>query len=1843
MKGDAVRDAGVLQDGAFWRWVSRGWLSLLLVVLPLAFASPQPPGPASVLTEAGCNALVWLKTSSRPPNGPLGARIQDLLVHPITDAVWVAGEDGVARLGATGEFEAVLPGVAAESLAATESGVLVASERGVSWISDPPRATGSGYLVEAVDLTQEARGMVATHVVTYRERAWVLLVQQSDTERARVRLAELALGRGEMTPTLVKLQEVSLAIALRVDSNGLPLLQMVDETWETVDGKLSQADEAAARATRPLPCVELAVTTEPWRDRRGRWWVGTSEGLLVADPGIRPAAALPARNAGSVSGLDGETYQVSGRSMIRAAGQSWSLPDDMEQRRPTVEAFARVLAQMAEPSLAAFLARAGVDRASLPDRLDQLREVPENLLSTLGLDCLDWEAAWEIEFRDRLITRLEQTGQGARLLRDLGAQLAAEAGGADARNPAALEGPDRLLAELLARFGCEPIARSLNLPRQRLNLSRQSMALASVDDLLVVLPSADVGRRPAVFQSGVPIFNAGGGTIPSIPWGALSEGTHTVPVGEAAVAIGGGNAITVFPTGAAALPPLPVEPGNRVRLLAPGGALGAFIPPVAGVGDRDLDQLWIIAPAAGSIVQRGSGGQAGPAWVSIHRTRNDDVPTEGYADDLQADGDEFLVLTKEGVHRGVPGHWQRVALPGWSDVLAEGGFHDQRSVLHVAATGQAIVAVDPGQGGSRIWLRLERGGEFKLLDLRIGREIETVQVVSSGAMFLAGTGPEVWRLANGEVTRFAELPGASGGKLIGMVADEAAGELLVGCFQCNRGTLFTISLATGDVQRVLDFAGDKVGNGSNAMLRTRDGAVLFFAGANAFVREQGRVNPVPFRRPGSTRASPGSGSAPHGNAMVEDEDGRVWFLAPGGWGIIERDGPGWRGREFAREAASAWTGVGIGLLPDSRVFMVSERGTATIASRVDNRILRETSLAEDLASGQEGGGGESPVSVFAAPRQDLALTAACPLPDGVLVAQQGRLHFYSYAPRSWVEFEQPRDMVGDAWTDCAPLGAGAALLAGPGWASRLVANDQRSAAIDRVDPPAPQRGSERPGSDRERLHFARIAATREHIQATPARDAGPVLAVHANRVLRFRPEPKGWDVCAELPSKLRDQGAISRFLVDANGLWIVAGRSLWHRSAQARQHDRIAGGAAAPPTPDLACEAAAGTNWVRHDLTLFGLRPNAILDVAAFGGNRLVVLAENGLFELEQGQPGAPLRFLTVADGVPPTVTNVTAGRVGQERVAIFFDPMGLTAVRLPSRGGPAEVSRVRRLGLRHGSAGLQPNTVRWIQRGPANGAAELWVGFPGRLEIYRTRLPEEQAATPAATPIIERLDSMSDPDRLMSDAQGIDFVVGDNGDSAWVLVRLDDGHRFLRWDRTQQRLVSVAGHLLGGVSEARLEARPDSPMPLVRVTGLNGVDGLIDFSRYQRFDVRMDDYFFVRSLQVEVTSLNRRQGLSPAIGRSFWLPPDFWPWAVAPRRVHTDVVVSDGDQRIVATLLPDPTGTSTWLRLGIISVVVIALGWFALWQIRQHLRRREAFRVREIPWVVGSAIRDPERFVGRDAVVDQVCNGLAGTSFALLGEWRMGKSSLQSYLGWKLERLEDPAYRFFPVFIDLHGIAGGGDAAFWQLLGRRLADAAAQYRVPGAAIGSDIGQSYSDQDLLDDINRMVAALRALSSPREPRLVLQIDEISTADEYRYGTMLRLRSIFSYNDEVKVILSGRQLPHMSPSTATTSPWWNTLTSIQIEPFTLDEARQLIQSPLRPLRMEFSEAAVQRIHARAEGKPHEITKLCAAALLQYYKDGQFGRTIGVESVLGANDDIGAPQHNFDGKDSPNVHAQ
>jgi tetratricopeptide (TPR) repeat protein len=287
------------------------------------------------------------------------------------------------------------------------------------------------------------------------------------------------------------------------------------------------------------------------------------------------------------------------------------------------------------------------------------------------------------------------------------------------------------------------------------------------------------------------------------------------------------------------------------------------------------------------------------------------------------------------------------------------------------------------------------------------------------------------------------------------------------------------------------------------------------------------------------------------------------------------------------------------------------------------------------------------------------------------------------------------------------------------------------------------------------------------------------------------------------------------------------------------------------------------------------------------------------------------------------------------------------------------------------------------------------------------------------------------------------------------------------------------------------------------------------------------------------------------------------------------------------------PLVRSPWLWAALVSVLVLAV--VVAW-VRAALRRQALRRRRFNPYVAGPPVLDPELVVGRDALIDRVLATVPNNSLLLLGERRIGKTTMLHQLRARLPGLDHPRFCFVPVSVDLQGVP---EEAFFatvaEAVGEEIGDA-----TMAAARSAD---GYDSRELMRDLRRALPAVEC-ADDRTAKIVLLLDEIDELNGYSHRTNQRLRSLFmrSFADQLVAVAAGvgiaRDWDHEG------SPWYNFFEEIEVGPVDPVAARRLVIEPLRGA-IAIDAEAVDRLLEIADGRPYQLQKLALAALQRVHE--------------------------------------
>lgn len=300
------------------------------------------------------------------------------------------------------------------------------------------------------------------------------------------------------------------------------------------------------------------------------------------------------------------------------------------------------------------------------------------------------------------------------------------------------------------------------------------------------------------------------------------------------------------------------------------------------------------------------------------------------------------------------------------------------------------------------------------------------------------------------------------------------------------------------------------------------------------------------------------------------------------------------------------------------------------------------------------------------------------------------------------------------------------------------------------------------------------------------------------------------------------------------------------------------------------------------------------------------------------------------------------------------------------------------------------------------------------------------------------------------------------------------------------------------------------------------------------------------------------------------------------------------------------PWFRSPWALSGL--GLALAAG-VAVREWRRIRRRRQARTRRFNPYIAGAPVLDDSMFLGREDLIARVLQTIHGNSILLHGERRIGKTTLLHHLKRRLQGLDDPAYKFFPVYVDLQGTP---EDRFFSTIARDvLEELAGHLGGRSAAERFADGVVYGYYDLVGDLRQVLEKLRA-STNKRVKLVLLIDEVDELNSYDPRVNQRLRSLFmkSFAEDMVAVVAGVSIRKHWESEG--SPWYNFFEELEVKPFDERQAAELIERPIRDV-FGLEKGLTQRVIALAAGRPYLIQKLCTALVDRAHRLGRSRLTI------------------------------
>ncbi len=312
--------------------------------------------------------------------------------------------------------------------------------------------------------------------------------------------------------------------------------------------------------------------------------------------------------------------------------------------------------------------------------------------------------------------------------------------------------------------------------------------------------------------------------------------------------------------------------------------------------------------------------------------------------------------------------------------------------------------------------------------------------------------------------------------------------------------------------------------------------------------------------------------------------------------------------------------------------------------------------------------------------------------------------------------------------------------------------------------------------------------------------------------------------------------------------------------------------------------------------------------------------------------------------------------------------------------------------------------------------------------------------------------------------------------------------------------------------------------------------------------------------------------------------------------------------------------------------LALIGFGYMGVEVIQTRRRALDAVVRSFNPFISGEPVRREDMFFGRRDMLQKIVDTLHNNSIMIHGERRIGKTTLLYQLNNHLWGLEDDEYWFVPLYVDLEGTE---EETFFHFLMEEILHTASTlsgltqetrdalqdllYYRPGH-------EQYTDREFIRDLRDVVKALQHYGEESHPgkhlRLILLMDEMDVFNAYDHLMQQRLRRIFmrDFAATLGAVIAGIRISKEWGRIE--SPWYNLFNEIEVEPFTREQAIELLTEPVRGF-YRYEPGVVDFIIENCAGRPFRIQQYGLEAVGRMLADGR--RTITMTDALFAHGHI------------------
>lgn len=712
------------------------------------------------------------------------------------------------------------------------------------------------------------------------------------------------------------------------------------------------------------------------------------------------------------------------------------------------------------------------------------------------------------------------------------------------------------------------------------------------------------------------------------------------------------------------------------------------------------------------------------------------------------------------------------------------------------------------------------------------------------------------------------------------------------------------------------------------------------------------------------------------------------------------------------------------------------------------------------------------------------------------------------------------------------------------------------------------------------------------------------------------------DSIVAIPSKIRGISSQLQLLVNRGGIWLATpGLGLWWHPFTVNK-------------ANLQDEASDSTeniqvNWHVWDIHK-GLPSDNIIAIEPINDVEFIVVTPLHFFlsRYDKLQNELSFKFPNLGGIKGTPIHTATVFSLKNRIVVAAATEQGISLACLPDSTDRHNDEKVRWTYLDR-EGGLLDNTVSALFSESTQN--EFWVGTDQGITIHRFDFSDNGLLVPSLVGNITKLQNLP---------AGKVLEIRATTSNAWILTQQDISgmkmsYTMSRYDRNQKKVtINVP---IPYSREIKMGPALPGKAPQLLLTDTEGNWSLWRPDQYIAPEIKPIELYFFSTASVKLNSLDplsedpKNWQIQYTVDRldhslSSWplfIPPDLWPdgrphYIMAKIRRKQAAGNGPAPEYWVSRKIESTKGYR-WIRLIIISFLLMGIIGLIGWEIwRKHVRNAR-LRRKEIPYISGEAIQKPEQFIGREDLLVFLRDTIHSTNYALVGEFRIGKTSIQHQFNRLIKSINDKNYVFLPAFLDLQHL-GGKEAQFFYFFGSHLMTLAQENEVDPETINQlfhvncTVPEDYDSIAFRDDLNTLLEYWSQQYAPRKPLVVFQIDEINLLVNFDYNTLLMFRALMVHQPLFKTVLSGITLFKNRDRDAL-SPWWNLYREIPIEPLTSVEARKLITEPVKGL-FHYDDVVIDRIHAHARGRPLQIQDLCTNILRYKYRKRIIRRRITLE---------------------------